>query len=114
MGLRIPLDHTVPLGIIKYSNGHICKFHDAKVTHFRLLDWYPGGVGDGLPSVTDTLISRGLSWLGHVYRMSEGRLPKQLLYSRLLDGQRNQGRPLLRFKDITKRNMKWRNIDTRQ
>ena len=45
----------------------------------------------GLPSVTDIVISQGLRWLGHVHRMREDHLPRQLLYSQLLNGQRNQG-----------------------
>lgn len=50
----------------------------------------------GLPSVTDIL-----RWLGQVYRMSDDRLPTQLLYSQLLV-------------NVAKRNIKWRKIDTRQ
>ena len=49
-----------------------------------------------------------------MYRMSEDHLPRQITYSQLLVGQRNQGRPRVRFKDAAKRNMKWWNIDTSQ
>ena len=65
----------------------------------------------GLPAMADILIERNLRWLGHVHRMDKDRLPRQLLYSQLCDGKRNQGRPRLRFKDVAKRNMKWRNIE---
>jgi len=65
----------------------------------------------GLPSMADILIEKGLRWIGHVHRMDSGRLPKQLLYSQLCEGKRNNGRPKLRFKDVAKRNMKWREID---
>jgi len=66
-----------------------------------------------LPSMADILIVKNLRWLGHVHRMDENRLPRQLLYSQLCSGKRNQGRPRLRYKDVAKRNMKWREIDTK-
>ena len=65
-----------------------------------------------MPCMADILIERNLRWLGHVHRMDDDRLPKQLLYSQLKEGKRNQGRPRLRFKDVAKRNMNWRDINT--
>ena len=65
-----------------------------------------------MPCMADILIERNLRWLGHVHRMDNDRLPKQLLYSQLKEGKRNQGRPRLRFKDVAKRNMNWRDINT--
>ena len=59
----------------------------------------------------DILIEKNLRWLGHVHRMDRNRLPRQLLYSQLCNGKRNQGRPRLRFKDIVKRNIKCRDIN---
>ena len=64
-----------------------------------------------LPCMADILIERNLRWVGHVLRMDNDRLPRQLLYSQLKEGKRNQGRPRLRFKDVAKRNMKWREIN---
>ena len=63
-----------------------------------------------LPSMADILIEKNLRWLGHVQRMEPERLPRQLLYSQLHDGKRNQGHPRLRYKDVVKRNMIWRQI----
>jgi len=60
--------------------------------------------------MADMLIERNLRWTGHVHRMDEKRLPRQLLYSQLSSGKRNQGRPRLRFKDVVKRNLNWRGI----
>ena len=51
-----------------------------------------------------------LRWVGHVIRMSDERTPKRLMYGRILDGGRNVGRPLLRFKDKLKYNLKSANI----
>ncbi|XP_068692733.1 uncharacterized protein [Montipora foliosa] len=65
----------------------------------------------GLPSMEDLLIQMNLRWLGHVERMDHACLPRQLLYSQLCEGKRNQGRPRLRFKDTVKRNLEKLDID---
>ena len=64
----------------------------------------------GLAPMMDILIEPNLRWTGHVHRMDVERLPRQLLYSQLSSGARNQGCPRLRFKDVVKRNLKWRDI----
>ena len=51
------------------------------------------------------LIRSQLRWAGHVVRMDDDRLPKQLLYSQLDGGRRNVGRPWLRYKDKLKANL---------
>ena len=51
-----------------------------------------------------------LRWAGHVVRMQDDRIPKILMYSQLEGGQRNVGRPLLRFKDKLKSNLAAANI----
>ena len=56
----------------------------------------------GLPSMFALLSQRRLRWLGHVRRMDDGRIPKDLLYGELAPG----GRPMLRYKDVVKRDMK--------
>ena len=53
----------------------------------------------GLPSMEDLLIRKNLRWIGHLLRMPTDRLPRQILYSQLPDGQRPRGRPRLRYKD---------------
>ena len=52
-----------------------------------------------------------LRWLGHICRMEDGRIPKDLLFGELASGARPTGRPSLRFKDICKRDLKDCNID---
>ena len=64
-----------------------------------------------LPHMADMLIQKNLRWIGHVHRMERSRLPRQLLYSQLVEGKRNQGRPRLRLKDVMKRNLKRRDIN---
>ena len=52
-----------------------------------------------------------LRWAGHVFRMEDSRIPKQLLYSELASGSRKRGRPKLRFKDTLKASLKDCEID---
>ena len=59
-----------------------------------------------------TLSQRRLSWLGHILRMGDERIPKSMLYSELVDGTRERGRPTLRYEDVCKRNLKTLNVGT--
>ena len=65
----------------------------------------------GIPSIHTLLCQRRLRWIGHVHRMEDGRIRKDLFYGELADGKRNVGRPKLLFKDVCKRNMKACNIN---
>ena len=65
----------------------------------------------GMPSMYAMLAKRRLRWLGHVSRMEDGRIPKDVLYRELATGTRPAGRPLLRFKDVCKRDLRSGNID---
>ena len=53
-------------------------------------------------NIESMLLKVQLRWTGHVIRMSDSRIPRQLLYSELMDCSRNQGRPKLRLKDTLK------------
>ena len=65
----------------------------------------------GVESMYTLLRQRRLRWLGHVRRMEDGRIPKDILYGELRSGLRRLGRPHLRYKDVCKRDMKAINID---
>ena len=58
------------------------------------------------------LCQRRLRWLGHVHRMDDGRIPKDIMYGELASGRRPTGRPALRFKDVCKRDMKLTDINS--
>ena len=57
------------------------------------------------------LCQRRLRWLGHVHRMKDGRIPKDILYCQLAAGHRQVGRPTLPFSDVCKRDMRTTGID---
>ena len=57
------------------------------------------------------LRQRRLWWLGHVRRIEDGRIPKDILYGELALG-RTTGRPHLRYKDVCVRDVKAGDIDT--
>ena len=50
-------------------------------------------------SVETILLQQNLRWAGHLQRMEESRVPKQLLYGELSSGKRSCGGPKKRFKD---------------
>ena len=66
----------------------------------------------GSRSLFQTLKIRRMRWLGHLRRMPDGRLPKDILYSELCMGSRPRGLPMLRFKDVAKRDLVALDIDT--
>ena len=59
-----------------------------------------------LPSIHTLLQKAQLRWAGHVARMPDHRLPKQLLYGELKEGKRSRGCPKKRYKDSLKSSLK--------
>ena len=51
------------------------------------------------------LNQRRLGWLGHVNRIKDGQIPKDILYRKLTTGTRPVGWPSLRFKVVCKRDL---------
>ena len=64
-----------------------------------------------LPSIPTLLKKAQLRWAGHVTRMPDSRLPKQLFYGELVEGKRLRGGPKKRFKDSLKATLKEFNIN---
>ena len=65
----------------------------------------------GSHSIHLLLCQHRLCWLGHVHRMGDGRIPKDVLYGELPTGHRPAGCPALRFKDVCKHDLKLVDID---
>ena len=65
----------------------------------------------GLPTMYTLLRQGRLRWLGHVRRMEDGCIPKDILYGELALGRRTTGRPHLRYKDVCIRDMRAVDID---
>ena len=59
-----------------------------------------------MPSITTLIMQHQLRWTGHLIRMSDTRLPKQMLYSQLERGPRAPGGQKKRFKDNIKTTLK--------
>ena len=57
------------------------------------------------------LMKNQLRWVGHTSRMNDARIPKMLMYGELTNAPRKVGRPLLRFKDKLKSNLKALDFD---
>ena len=100
---------------------HVMKLHAFMMRHLRSImkiRWQDKVTNikvlkrGGLPSMEDLLIRKNLRWTGHILMMPTDRLPRQVLYSQLPDGQRPRGRPHLRHKDTIKRNLKKKDIGT--
>ena len=75
------------------------KWQD-RVTNLEVLDRAT------LASIETMVLKAQLRWTGHVIRMEPFRLPRQLLYGELRQGQKPRGRPKKRFKDCIKNNLK--------
>ena len=65
----------------------------------------------GTDSLYSILKLRRLRWLGHVHRMQDGRIPKDLLYGELATGKRPQGRPRQCFRNVCKADLRETGID---
>ena len=65
----------------------------------------------GMPSIFTLLQKAQARWAGHVVRMPDSRLPKQLLYGELCQGKRMVGGQKKRFKDCLKASLRDLSID---
>ena len=99
----IRIKHSIIFEIVpKYSFSHSCV--DYEGYSISSTGFLPTIVERaGIFSMYTLLKQRRLCWLGHVVRMADGRIPKDLLYGELVQGSRPRGRPQLRYKTSASR-----------
>ena len=56
----------------------------------------------GLPNIQSMVMKSCLWWVGHIVRMDDGCLPRQLFYGEMWEGKRSALKPKKRFKDTIK------------
>ena len=57
-------------------------------------------------TIESMILNRQIRWAGHVIRMPEERLPRQVLYGELVEGKRSVGGQRKRYKDNLKKTIK--------
>ena len=93
------------------------RFHQTCLRKIMKIHWQdltPDAVvleKSGFSSIYTLLMRSQLRWAGHVARMPDSRIPKQLLYGELSQGQRSRGGQKKRYKDTLKSSLKTFNID---
>ena len=98
--------------IKKINHFHMCCLR--RLLHIRWQDKVPDTKVlelSGQSSIHTILMKNQARWAGHLVRMPNCRLPKQLLYGELTEGTRPRGRPKKRFKDCLKTSLKSLSID---
>jgi hypothetical protein len=68
----------------------------------------------GITGVEVFLLTAHFRWTGHVVRKADKRLPKMIFYGQLEQGARCHGRPLKRYKNVLKANMKACSIEPKE
>ena len=64
-----------------------------------------------IPSIYSLLSQHRLRWAGHVRRMQDGCIPKDIMYGELEQGTRAAGRPKLNYRDVLKRDLRSTDIN---
>ena len=92
---------------VTYRHNLMCleKFHNRSIRRILGIKWQDKRTTNSVfeeantTSIEAMIVRNQLRWSGHVQRMSEHRLPKQIMYSELESGKRAQGGQRKRFKD---------------
>ena len=109
-----PLGYLQNVRRTNFEEQRLNAFHLRCIRRILGISWQQHITNDevlkrvGIPSMFSILAKRRLRWLGHVARMEDGRIPKDMLYGygELATGSRPAGRPTLRYKDVCKRDLR--------
>ena len=63
------------------------------------------------PNIEYFIMLNQLHWAGHLVRMEDTRIPKQIFYGEVVNGKRPRPKPKKRYKDCLKYNFKELDID---
>jgi hypothetical protein len=95
----------------------LTQFHMCCLRHIARITWQQRISNEEvlqtccIPSIEKLILRAQLRWSGHVMRMDDHRLPKQVFYGELLHGVRDAGGQKKRYKDTLKANLKACSID---
>jgi len=95
------------------------QFHGRKLRQLLQINWEDHVTKNAVlergrtRSIEAIIISHRLRWSGHVVRMDETRLPREILFRELPTGKRPHGRPLERYKNQLKQTPQKTNIDVK-
>ena len=88
------------------------RFHQRCLRHILRVKWTTPTPDTEILERTkmesvETIVTRhSLRWSGHLVRMDDSRIPKQLFYGELQKGKQKASKPRQRYKDILKANLK--------
>lgn len=96
------------------------QFHQQKLRQILNISWEERKTNvevleqANMTSIEASIVRHQLRWTGHVTRMNPSRLPKQVFFGQLPTGSRHQGRPIKRYKDYLKANLRSCALDPTQ
>jgi len=97
---------------MKLDNFHMCCLH--RILNVKWQDKVPNTTileKCGISGIEAILLRNHVRWCGHVYRMPDTRIPKQLLYGQLPGAKHHAGGQRKRYKDQLHVNFKSCNLD---
>jgi hypothetical protein len=98
--------------IYKHQLKKLERFHQRCLRHILRVKWTTPTPDteilerSEMMSVEATICRHSLRWSGHLVRMDDTRIPKQLFYGELSLGKRKRSKPKQRYKDTVKANLK--------
>ncbi|XP_076049524.1 uncharacterized protein LOC143030251 [Oratosquilla oratoria] len=94
------------------------KFHQRCLRRLLGISWHDRRTNTSVlkeahsQTIEAAITHHMLRWAGHVNRMPDDRLPKQVLYAQMTHGKRSRGGQRKRYKDVIKRCLDHCNINT--